>query len=957
MTDRSSLVRAIQNETHISPIINILKTIKNDIVGNEARKGEFIRDGLLPALRQLTEKQATTHNSHQSLLYQEIANLVNLLASEGPIYTGPVLESELVVLFLRRLHHQVPPRETLALLKSLCSIASNLPSKDPGQWTEDPRLADLVYDRSVITFLVQAVADASSLHLSQQICEAALCLICLTCKAERQKRILTDRGLLSVLAQRLASFVVAEGLVPPSLETLDFPSSAAFNLPDPAPPHAHLSPVLETISLLVADSQDRIDLFLSDPALITVLPQPRDDRSPTEARPATWSSIILQSSTLNRPRFRNPFDALLPPFQTKERTNTAQHLNFPPLGSGGPSRRRSSHQPASQSAPSLNIIPENQVDSDERTIIPFLAYLARVSRGKRRFLACKLLVILSTNSCISAFRYRSLSGVLLPILTKMLDSPASTAHAGKDPISAQTLCNGNRWRNEVPAVLAELIRDNQELQRVTVETKAIPLLALGLRHSFAHKTVKRARLWRLFKPAEMEMQITSPDCSLGHGGPSSMLRQQMTYREGTLRALAAIAPFDDDYRKQICDQGVLSEIILAMHPFDDQSVENDRVIGNAGPTILAACGAVRALTRSVTALRTKLVDADVAKSVISLMNSTDLEVRIAATQVLSNLAMDFSPMKDSVGESAVVKKLCEQAHSANARLRMESLWALKQLVANAPRKLKQEVVDELGISWIKLLIGTDPYDIPPGEVIGLVERVYPPRSGYAELSDDVVMSEDSDGEESMSYADTTSDQLADSDDDFDRHTPEEDLAIQMQLLDVLRNAFVTSAMSESATELVEYVLQGMGIEDFFRIMKTRLSPKTAYGPTRQDNHIIDAPVGVVIRVMYIILHVAACSQKWRMVIASDQELLKKFTGLASHEDREVRANCCWLAINLMFDDEGSDRPSCKHRAKELSRMGYRLHIQKLENDSDLDVRERAKTAMLLFSSLLDSGRS
>ena len=35
--------------------------------------------------------------------------------------------------------------------------------------------------------------------------------------------------------------------------------------------------------------------------------------------------------------------------------------------------------------------------------------------------------------------------------------------------------------------------------------------------------------------------------------------------------MAAIAPFDDDYRKQICEQGVLAEIILSMEPFGAQS--------------------------------------------------------------------------------------------------------------------------------------------------------------------------------------------------------------------------------------------------------------------------------------------------------------------------------------------------------------------------------------------------
>ena len=173
-------------------------------------------------------------------------------------------------------------------------------------------------------------------------------------------------------------------------------------------------------------------------------------------------------------------------------------------------------------------------------------------------------------------------------------------------------------------------------------------------------------------------------------------------------------------------------MLLAMEPFHENVTGPtgiSRSSGNSAATILAACAAVRALTRSVTVLRTKLVDAEVANAVIKLMSNADLEVRIAATKVLCNLAMDFSPMKESVGETAVVKKLCEQAHSANATLRLESIWALKQLIVNATKKLKQEIVNELGSSWLKLLIKTDPYDIPEGEVIGLVDNAYTPRTG------------------------------------------------------------------------------------------------------------------------------------------------------------------------------------------------------------------------------------
>ena len=938
-----TLVSELQQTSDTESQVRFIKRIRNCLIGNETRKRDAIRIGLLPSLAACIKPSS----ADPTTLFPEVANVVNILAHEGVAFVGPILHSALIPLFLKRLYHTQSTPESIALLRCLNAIAANIPNKEAGRWAEDTRLADWIYDRTVVPSLIRRVQDAGPSLASQQICDYSLGLICKTCRTENHRRILSDAGLLTILAHRLAKFVVSEGLVVPSLETLDFPSNAASSLPDPTPPHAHFSPVLETIALLVENSPDRIDLFLTDPSLLVVLPQPKDDSS-TDVRQASWSASLGPS--LTRPRYRNTFDGLLPALPLKERSYTPHHLNFPPLGTGGPaSRRRSSFQPASSSISTLNIIPEGQHEKSERTILPFLLFLARESRGKRRFLACKLTVILTTHKYASASRLRSFSGVLIPILVKMLEPDDSDIYRDSGGFY---LCDGSYYKNAVPAVLAELIRDDPDLQRAAVEAKAIGKLATGLRTTF--KTPAQIpELWRPFKSAEMDISISAADCMLGWGGPSGAQRQDMAFREGTLHALAAIAPFDDEYRKQICDQGVLTEIMLSMEPFEwHPGGVDEMMIGNSTSTILAACGAVRSLTRSVTALRTKLVDAEVAKTVIKLMNSTDLEIRIAATKVLTNLAMDFSPMKDSVGDSAVVKKLCEQAHSANARLRLESIWALKSLVVNAPKKLKQEVVNELGSSWIKLLIRTDPYDIPEGEVIGLVDKEYPPRASFTELSDDVVMSEDSDDEESMTYADAISEHISD-EDDFDKHTPEDDLAIQQQVLDLIRNIFVTSQHGETAADLVDYVLQEMGTEEFFQIMKARISPKTVYGPTRKDNQVSPPPAGVVARVLYIIIHIAACSQKWRMAVAGEVDLLKRILVFSTHAEREVRVNCCWLAINLMFEDEVSDRASCRRRASELHKLGYRMQLQKLENDPDLDVRERAKTVMTLFSALLD----
>ena len=207
---------------------------------------------------------------------------------------------------------------------------------------------------------------------------------------------------------------------------------------------------------------------------------------------------------------------------------------------------------------------------------------------------------------------------------------------------------------------------------------------------------------------------------------------------------------------------------------------------------------------------------------------------------------------------------------------------------NASKKLKQEVVDELGSSWIKLLIKTDPIDIPEGEVIGLVERDYPPLNVYrpppthrATASPDIVMSEDSDAEQETAIRPDSSSDLIGC---FDtRHTIEDDIEIQAQLLDLLRNLFC----GDNASDLVKYILDEMGHEDFFRIMLDRLRPRTQVGPTRKDNYTTPAPSVIVMKVLYIIVHVAACEPRWRNSIASNHALMKQILTFSSHADREI----------------------------------------------------------------------
>ena len=955
--DRGTLVQSLHN-ANLDLAAGLLKSIKNDLIGHEARKAEYVRCGLLPSLAKILQT-AQSRTKQDPLVVErawiESAYLVAILAHQGPAYVQPIFESKVLPTLVERIASASTPRESFTILRCLKAIADNLPPKEPTVWTQDCRLTDLLFSSDSIDAVIAFIPTSRKSLSSQQLSDQAIALLCKTCITEQHKRFLVDRGLLRVLARRLASFIVSDGLVIPSLEALDFPSTASSGLPEALPRYAHLSPALECIALLIEHSKVRAEALLSDPSIALVLPQPRHDFSPTDFRQAPWASSHL-ANLFPQSRTRNPFDGLLPNVPTKEKSNSPSSLNFPPLGAGLPgSRRRTSFHPLPSLAANMNLVQDSQTEMEETTLIPYLIYIARQSRGRRRLLACRLLAAFLTLGLIPRSRAKSFSTLIVPIVVAMLDQQSPEPTTSSVNIRFH-LCTGLHYSKAAPAVLASLVMDDADLQKVAVESKAINKLANGLRQTFETPSGRKVSPWR---PQKVEMgtaRQSSLACIVGSGGPSHAMRQDMAHREGTLQALAAIAPFNDAYRKEICDQGILQQIMLSLEPFHpDQAVSNEQqpeMRGNSASTILAACGAVRALTRSVTALRTKLVDADVVKAIIKLMNIPDPEVRIAATKVLINLAMDFSPMKESVSDAAVVKKLCEQAHSANARLRLESIWALKQLVVNASKKLKQEVVNELGSSWIKLLIKTDPYDIPAGEVIGLVDKEYPPRtsdeiSGVTTISEDVVMSEDSDGEQSVHFADASSELEPDA--EFCKHTPEDDLAIQVQLLDLIRNLFC----GDNASDLVDYVLGEFDRDEFFKIMLTRIRPRTQMGATRKDNQITPAPKNIIIKALYILVHIAACSQKWRDFISRDHAILKQVMSFHNHPEAEVRAQCCWLGINLLFEDETSDRTSCRKRALELQRIGYASNVRKLENDPDSDVRERAKTAVHLLTSLLE----
>jgi hypothetical protein len=128
-------------------------------------------------------------------------------------------------------------------------------------------------------------------------------------------------------------------------------------------------------------------------------------------------------------------------------------------------------------------------------------------------------------------------------------------------------------------------------------------------------------------------------------------------RAAALKALAAIAQKEDTHRKSIIENGVVPCVadslvpypdgpLNAMHPTPTGISPEGQKDGNPNFVIVEACKLATALSRSVSILRTSLIDGGIARPVFTLLRSSDKVVREAATDTVTNLVLHFSPMRE-----------------------------------------------------------------------------------------------------------------------------------------------------------------------------------------------------------------------------------------------------------------------------------------------------------------------
>ncbi|KDQ61261.1 hypothetical protein JAAARDRAFT_125390 [Jaapia argillacea MUCL 33604] len=145
----------------------------------------------------------------------------------------------------------------------------------------------------------------------------------------------------------------------------------------------------------------------------------------------------------------------------------------------------------------------------------------------------------------------------------------------------------------------------------------------------------------------------------------------------------------------------------------------------------AACQVVRALSRDVAVLRTSLVDSGLGMRVFEIFRGEEEDRRVvsAALMCVCNLVNDFSPLRSVFVENGLIPRLVQFIHAENPTLKLNSLWALKNLLNKSSGELKKKVMDLLG--WDELanmLVDDDP---------GIQEQALHVTKNLAETEDDI----------------------------------------------------------------------------------------------------------------------------------------------------------------------------------------------------------------------------
>lgn len=563
-----------------------------------------------------------------------------------------------------------PPQIVVAALRALTDIANSAALADDSCPLTTRALAECVFSPANLESLNVILSISSPKHILQTQLSLACGIIQKLCRDERHQNSLTGAGVLDSLAARLASFAVAGGYVIPGAEEAARNDGLIEAFPAPAPENAKLQPVLEAIAAILGDSKYRANRLIYAPAIMAVFPSIKLDQSTIPSLSARGDPGHLGLADPRSNLDLTAMEFVLPTVPAPSRSASASP--FPTIhtpGRSGPHLiRRTSSQtkvttryPWETGASQFHSATETEPEEIESPLIPWLVYLVRSAREGDRLMAASVLTALyKAGLGTSRIRETSIGLLVVPILVDMI------AQNDKDTPAAQ-----NREKmmqrmilEQAPLVLARLIVDCEFLQKAAADCNAVKVLTKLLRRAYTPLGEPGRPMWTPYPDADVDMDESSPISQLGGRGQDERLTHHIKLRESALKAIASLAAGREDYRKALVAEDLVPYMVESLSEFprkpqpprdrgkDKSPVEAPPTAAapeygrNSLSVIVAACHVVRVLSRSISILRTSLVDNGVALPILHYMHHPDINVQNAATAAMANLVVEVSPVRE-----------------------------------------------------------------------------------------------------------------------------------------------------------------------------------------------------------------------------------------------------------------------------------------------------------------------
>ncbi|KAK4226466.1 armadillo-type protein [Podospora fimiseda] len=978
-----------------------LRALRTEIVGHVQQKEIWVQRGVLEALvqtlQETVKESGSAYDPTAELTEAEVVQLLCLqildsISGDGPCFLPPLHAARTIPTVLPYISPvENPPKVVLFALRVIRNIRDATDLLPPGSDNNTDTLSGAVFAPACLESLYAILVQTRTDSVTQEQKRLVSVLISRLCKKPEHQNSLADAGILDALATMLASFVVSRGEVVPGADEFGEHDGLVNFIPSPAPQGASLALTLGAISAIIIGSRFHVYAFLCSPAILAVFPLLDFDPAGGQEAKAAWSGLEEHGYGDLGEKPQGAMEYLLPIIPVSQpRGLSVQFAQYTPLGfSSARDSNPSTARGTAYKFTGLDPSGENpDADDPGSPAIPWLMHLVRDTSGLERVAAADVLTSLYKAGFASPDREQALGPLVVTLLCELIKDHDK---AIPDAVRQETLIEeevAENWAilEKTPEVLARLVSDSECLQQAAHDCGTIVLAAKLLKDSYEAMPVQSPpKQWSPNPDSNINFDELPLSSQLGELGMLPLYAHRIRMRERALKLVASMATQKDELQKALSEQDVVPYVVesLTELPRKPQSAkekqaaekegedqENPQPLYGINPNevIIAACHALRCISRSVSIVRTTLQDHEVWKPIVKLLKHPDSEVEIAASGAVINLLTSCSPMVGALTDVGIVKILCEHAHSQVPGLRLNALWGLKHLVLDVSVPLRKQILEELEPGWLVQLISDDNSeedeaiqsarqrrapDEDDDEDMGADATPYEEESRpwtWQVLSRDYPTPELSAAVANSSRIKKANARLLavrEAELNPARKARNDTIDIQEKGLGFIRNLTMLHK-KEDQVEIVDHLFSVLGQDRLFGILADKLNIRVvgAYGRRHskgRDTVVVYPQARIVENLTYILVHIAASVPRHRQLVIAQTELLKLLGGHFNDKDVGVRRALCHLFDNLSCLECEEDRQPCLSRTAELEKLGFLAKLEGLwHGDADLDVRERAK---------------